>query len=185
MKQNIQFVVRGRLGNAIFRYLACSIMCIFYDGNYVINNNDGNSVECSEDLFIQIKDKLLKNELLDIPYNCNIRMNCFYQHCSIYTTFKKEIQTFIINNPKHYILTDGINAGDKQYEKFFMDEILNTPIHFNKRYKNVLHLRLEDFVTYNLYIPKERIIKLLEQEIITNTKQLCIVCKNPTTNFEY
>ena len=61
--RNISFVIKGRLGNAIFRYLACSIMCLFYDGTYVINNNN-NSIDCSDELFNQIGDKILKMPLL-------------------------------------------------------------------------------------------------------------------------
>ena len=178
--RNISFVIKGRLGNAIFRYLACSIMCLFYDGTYVINNNN-NSIDCSDELFNQIGDKILKNEILPIS-NASINMDCYYQHCGIYTKFKKEIQCFIRNNPEHYVLTDGINAGDNNCEKFFMMDILNTPKIFNKKYKNVLHIRLEDFVINNAYLPKEKITKLLEQ--INTIENICIVCKKPTTNFE-
>jgi hypothetical protein len=110
-------------------------------------------------------------------------MDCYYQHCDIYTKLKKEIQTFIRNNPEHYVLSDGINAGDNNCEKFFMMDILNTPENFNKKYKNVLHIRLEDFVTHNLYLAKERITKLIER-IKQQLDFLCIVCKNPTTEFE-
>jgi len=38
---NINFVIRGRLGNAIFRYMACVIMCKYYNGNYTINKHSG------------------------------------------------------------------------------------------------------------------------------------------------
>jgi hypothetical protein len=45
-----------------------------------------------------------------------------------------------------------------------------------------LHIRLEDFVTHNLYIKKERVVDLLKKNIITN--ELCIVCKKPNSEFE-
>ena len=63
-----------------------------------------------------------------------------------------------------------------------MKDIINTPESFNKKYKNVLHIRLEDFVTYNLYLNIERIINLLKKNIISDS--LCIVCKKPETKFE-
>lgn len=63
-----------------------------------------------------------------------------------------------------------------------MIDIINTPYDFSKKYENVLHLRLEDFVMHNLYLKTERIIKLLDKNIISES--LCIVCKQPTTEFE-
>lgn len=179
--KNIYFVIRGRLGNAIFRYLACSIMCLFYEGSYNINKNNENYIECSDEFFLQIKDKILENELLPIS-NVHIKMNCFYQHCDIYVKYKKEIKTLIINHPEHFILTDGITAGDNNCEKFYMKDILITPENFKKKYKNVLHIRLEDFVTYNLFLQKERITILLEK--IKKLEEICIVCKKPISEFE-
>lgn len=44
-----------------------------------------------------------------------------------------------------------------------MMDILNTHKNFNRKYKNVLHIRLEDFVHNNLYLSKERITKLLKK----------------------
>ncbi len=61
-------------------------------------------------------------------------------------------------------------------------DIINTPSTFNKKYKNVLHIRLEDFVTHNLYLKVERIIDLLKKNILSDS--LCIVCKEPVTEFE-
>jgi hypothetical protein len=58
---------------------------------------------------------------------------------------------------------------------------------FVKQYETVLHLRLEDFVTHNLLLSCDRIINLLgnlvNRDEIKNT--LCIVCKKPTTDFEF
>ena len=33
----VNFVILGRLGNAIYRYIASTLVCILYNGNYVIN----------------------------------------------------------------------------------------------------------------------------------------------------
>jgi hypothetical protein len=179
---NINFIICGRLGNAIFRYLACSIMCINYDGIYSINNDNNNDNNCcNELLFNNIKNHLLENKLLTIK-NKSINMSGFYQHDLIYIKYKTQIFDFINNNESHYILTDGINAGDGNNEKFFMKDIINTPKIFNKIYKNVLHIRLEDFVGNNLYIPKEIIIELFNKNILHDS--LCIVCKKPSTEFE-
>ena len=123
----------------------------------------------------------MKNQKLILKID-GINMESFYQHDTIYKCHKLQIIEFINNNPHHFVLTDGVNAGDNNYEKFYMINIINTPLTFNKIYKNVLHIRLEDFVTHNLYLNVDRIINLLAKNIITET--LCIVCKKPTTDFE-
>jgi hypothetical protein len=174
----VNFCITGRLGNAIFRYMASAIICINFNGKYVVDMNQ--QINCSEGLFLSISKKLINNEIpaLRLP---GINMSRFYQHEIIYTINKNKIKEFILNNPDHFVLTDGITAGDKRREKFYMLDILKTPIYFNKKYKTVLHIRLEDFVNNNNYIREDRIINLLNKIIINS---LCIVCKKPETNFE-
>jgi hypothetical protein len=175
----VNFVIKGRLGNAIFRYMASVIMCLYYNGVYTIRENF--NFNCNDDLFLEIFSNLQNNNILSLSSK-NINMNGFYQHDLIYKMNKNRILDFIKNHSEHYILTDGINAVDGNYEKFYMNEIVNTPINFQKRYKNVLHIRLEDFVTHNLFLPYTRIIQLLQKNIIND--ELCIVCKKPSTDFE-
>ena len=177
---NINFFIRGRLGNAIFRYMAATIMCLYYNGKYVINDKQQHN--CSDELFLNIINDIMKNEKQILNMQ-GINMEGFYQHDIIYKQHKLHIIEYINKNPHHYVVTDGINAGDNNNEKFYMINILNTPISFNKKYKNVLHIRLEDFVTHNLYLHANRIIKLLDKNIITDT--LCIVCKRPESEFEH
>ena len=178
----INFCITGRLGNAIFRYIASAIMCINYDGTYSINNCQID--DCTDEMFLQIIESIINT---GCPKKferiiSGINMTHFYQHDLIYKLHKTQIVNFIKNNPQHYVLTDGINAGDKNHEKFYMIDILNTPPTFNKIYKNVLHIRLEDFVTHNLYLKVDRIFALLDKNILSDS--LCIVCKRPVTNFE-
>ena len=186
----IKFVYAGRLGNAIFRYLACSIMCLYYNASYSVvdytkkRNLTKGKYFINDSLFINISNKILqKTHLLRINDNITIEMSEYYQHDLIYKRNKNAIINFIKNNPSHYIVTDGINPGDGKHEKFNIIDIANTPLIFNKVYKNVLHLRLEDFITHNLYLNKNRIIKLLKKNIIK--ENLCIVCKKPNTEFEF
>ena len=177
---NVNFYIRGRLGNAIFRYLACTIMCLYHNGIYTINNQQRN--DCDDDLFIKIMNNIIKNEQIKLNTN-GVNMVSYYQHDTIYKMNKEKIIEYINNNPSHYIVTDGVNAGDGCYEQFLMKDILHTPTTFTKKYKNVLHVRLEDFVTHNLYLDVNRIIQLLEKGIINES--LCIVCKKPETEFEH
>ena len=177
----INFCTKGRLGNAIFRYMASSIMCLYYNGSYSVNKSQTNN--CSDELFINIIKNIINKEN-NLLITDGINMNSFYQHDLIYKLHKQYIIKFINNHPDHYVLTDGINAGDNQCEKFYMIDIINTPTSFNKKYKNVLHIRLEDFVTHNLFLKVERILNLLDKNIISQSDSLCIVCKKPITDFE-
>jgi len=176
----INFCTKGRLGNAIFRYMASAIMCLYYNGSYSVNISQ--TKNCSDELFINIIKNII-NKGNKILISDGINMDFYYQHDLIYKLHKQHIINFINNNHHHYVLTDGVNAGDNQCEKFYMIDIINTPSLFNKKYKNVLHIRLEDFVTHNLYLKVERIINLLKKNILSDS--LCIVCKNPNTDFEY
>ena len=175
----VNFKIRGRLGNAIFRYLACSIMSIKYGFIYTIMNHQDN--DFSDEEFYNLIYKNIPKENIN-----SINMIDFYQYDTIYKTYKREIKNYIMKNPEHYVLTDGIHAGDGNCEIFKMIDILNTPTSFLKKNKIVLHLRLEDFVTHNLYIKSNRIIDLIKNLIETNiiNDELCIVCKLPITDFE-
>jgi hypothetical protein len=188
----IHFCIRGRLGNAIFRYLACVIMCIKYKTEYNPHQNirDNNTREINDYEFFNISKTLLKNETINDTNYININhliMPGFYQHDAIYNKYKSSIIDYIKHHPTHYISTDGITAGDGKCEHFNMQTILTTPSPpiFNKSYHVVLHLRLEDFVTHNLFISVDRILNLFKKYTITALNEtLCILCKAPTTVFE-
>jgi hypothetical protein len=183
----VNFITRGRLGNAIFRYFACALMCILYNGKYKCKNfmNTSRQNDFGENNFVILQNALFKNEMLVIKNLSTINMDSFYQYDKIYRLFKDRIIRFIQQNPDHIVETDGINAGDGRYEQFTMLSIIETPNNFNKKYKNVLHIRLEDFVTHNLYIKVERVIQVLENILDQLVeKSLCIVCKTPSTDFE-
>jgi uncharacterized protein (DUF2164 family) len=159
--------------------MASVIMCLYYDGSYLVNT--AQTKNCSDKLFTNIIKNIINKEN-DILISNGINMDSFYQHDLIYKLHKKHILEFINNHLGHYVLTDGINAGDNNYEKFYMIDIINTPSSFNKKYKNVLHIRLEDYVKYNMHLEVKRIIELLDKVSITDS--LCIVCKKPETDFE-
>ena len=171
----VNFIILGRLGNAIYRYMASVVVCIKYNANYVVNNFQNNNLTDND--FFNI---FIENKNMQIG---SINMCGFYQHDNIYKFHKSVIFDFIKKNPTHYILTDGIKAGDNNSQKYFMMDILNTPNNFNKIHKYVLHLRLEDFVTNNLLIKKERIINLLKTINFENNS-ICIVCNKIESSFE-
>tara|TARA_B110000483_G_scaffold240420_1_gene320968 strand:- start:2327 stop:3118 length:792 start_codon:yes stop_codon:yes gene_type:complete len=180
---SINFSIKGRLGNAIFRYMACSVLCIISNKKYECSNvnKDKPLKRINDQEFFLMATKLLNNEKI-IMEDINYILTEYYQHDNIYKLFKDQIIEFVNNNRDHIIITDGINAGDGRYQIYKMYDIVNTNINFNKKYKNVLHIRLDDFVYHNLYLNVDRIIKLLKKNIINDN--LCIVCKKCETSFE-
>jgi hypothetical protein len=181
----ILFKLGGRLGNAIFRYMACTIMCIYYNEKYDVSTESHNDkcVNFNDDAFNLMCKKIFDGIFPETQHKYTIHMIDYYQHDLIYCKHKHEIINFIKHNSDHFVLTDGINSGDGRHEKYFMIDILITPVLFTKKYKNVIHLRLDDFVTHNLFVDVNRIIRLIHRNIISDN--LCIVCKKPVTDFEF
>ena len=89
---------------------------------------------------------------------------------------------YIEEHPEHYVLTDGIIAGDNNCQQFFIKDIIHEPNFFIKNYDIVIHIRLEDQVMSDAYIKIEFLLLLLEK--IRITENSCIVIKTPTTEFE-
>ena len=171
------FIPKGRLGNAIFRYLGCSILCIKYNGEYSTDIKNINSI---------INDKIF----IDIINNPNLKLNDgnyllsdYYQHDKIYINNKDELINFI-NRNNHIVLTDGINAGDGNKQTFIMKDILNTPPNFNKIYDMVFHIRLGDKVFHNNTISVDKLLALIENIETNNYNKIAIVCDKCNTEYE-
>jgi hypothetical protein len=169
----VNFVPKGRLGNAIFRYLASTIICLYSDGIYCVCENQKYNFDDKE--FMKYIDGY-KN-ITD-----SINMVGFYQHDDIYKNNKTRILDYMRINKEHYILTDGVFAGDRNLQKFYINDLINTPSTFSKRYETVLHIRLEDYVTNNMVLPIERLYILFNEKCIT--KHVCIVSSPLRTYFE-
>jgi hypothetical protein len=172
----VYFFPRGRLGNAIFRYFACSLFCIKYNQDYSISYSPiGFSI--GDDIVIQwmngLPIELVSSELFFAGY---------YQHDRIYKENKGTLITYMNNHLDHFVLTDGITAGDGHLEQFFIRDLLYEPAGFSKIYDIVIHIRLDDHVTHGLNIRIEYVLGLLERiPIVENS---CIVVQTPTTDFE-
>jgi hypothetical protein len=170
------FHVNGRLGNAIFRYMACSVLCIKYQGEYstLIHNNI----------------LILNNNIFnDIILNCltipdgNYLLNEWYQHDTIYKKYKSQIIDFI-NKNNHIVITDGITAGDGNKQEFLMKNIITRPPNFNKIYDMVFHIRLGDKVNINLTISLEKILNLIQNIQYGEYNSIAIVCDKCETQYE-
>lgn len=176
---NTIFIPKGRLGNALFRYFACSIFCIKYDAKYVINNQYNSII--NDDSFIQWMEQDLNNINMQIS-NHNYLFDGFYQHDSIYIKYKTELLEYINKNDNHFVLTDGVEAGDGNYQQFYLKDIINTHLQFNKYYDTVLHIRLGDHVTHGWYIPFIALQKILDK--INFTSNSCIVVNEIKNDIE-
>ena len=171
----IYFFPVGRLGNAIFRYFACSLFCIFYNQEYIASEHlVQNSV--SDDLFIT-----WMNGLINYNMNGDISFAGFYQHDTIYKKNKSVLLEYMNNHLDHYVLTDHITAGDESM-RFCIKDILYEPSGFSKIYDTVIHIRLDDHFRGGVHIPVKWVIDLLGRIDISSDS--CIVVQMPTTNFE-
>ena len=194
---NILFRAKGRLGNALFRYLGCTIFSLKYNLPYVtqpvniIHKNDisGNITDYifklpwDDMLFDQFIEFDKKGEYPPLPNSIHIEFVGFYQHDTIYKKYKNEILEYIrINKEKHYVITDGVNAGDGNKEKFYLKDIIDTPFNFSKFYDFVLHIRLGDKVDYGITLSIEAIKNFIKTiEIPSNS---CIVVNTPKNEYE-
>ena len=119
----VNFTILGRLGNAIYRYMAAAIVCTIYTGNYVVNNTQNNNLNDND--FYNIFIKNIKKSIN------SVNLVGYYQHDNIYKYYKECIKKFIISNPEHFVITDGITAGDNKCEKFYMINIIQEIVFYN------------------------------------------------------
>ena len=107
------FQIKGRLGNAIFRYLACSLFCIKYNLEY--KNKGTHNYVINDKLFINWINSDKENKKLRFK-KTNFLFNGYYQHDDIYIKYKKELLEYMHINQNHILTTDGIKAGDRQFQ---------------------------------------------------------------------
>ena len=87
-----------RLGNAIFRYIASTLFCIIYKAERIDSiefEYSENTQVITDDFFLLWYNRLIKQELTDIPLNHTYFFDGYYQHDQIYKTYKKEIIQWI------------------------------------------------------------------------------------------
>jgi hypothetical protein len=171
------FVQNGRLGNAIFRYLACCLLAIKY--GYQFKNLSYTAFNVNEYKKISEEDikYILLNKKINLPQK--ILLKEFYQHD--YIQFKNEIIDYIQKNKNLHTIT----SDDKK--TFLMKDLIDTPISFNKYYDVVIHIRMGDFIQnifpYRVIISLKYYYELFDKLDLTN-KKIAIVGENPKTQIE-
>lgn len=174
----------GRIGNAIFRYLAAITLIITY-GYKLVNKKIFKGIKFSDSDYINWKNNYLQGKINKINKRIPIVLNDYYQHSDIYIKLWPQIINYIINNPNDILTTDGntkTNSGFhyNQFQITSSDLLENS----TKNYKITVHLRLEDFIKLKFAICPESIQNVIDRVKIDKDEQICLVVNYPKTDLE-
>jgi hypothetical protein len=164
---NIYHWNRGRLGNSLFRYFATAYLCNKGDLGHKYNSSQ------YKEKYIEINDEqfhLIINNSIPVP-DCNILLTGFTQYDELFK-YRKEILKYMKTNDNDILYTD-------RNDSYRVKDLLMTDVPV---YDIVLHIRLEDFVENNEFIPVDKIVNLLDTIHIKDS--ICIVVKEPISQFE-
>jgi len=174
----------GRLGNAIFRYLASVVFHIVYNAEIVdhtrIKKTDPR-VDINDAVFIEwTKAHLAGN----VPAFNKTDVNCvffgYFQHDTIYLKYRQQIIEYIRKNPTDIMIVETPD-GEHPYGGHMSGILIQNPPNFKKLYDTVVHLRLEDFIDNGSAIHPHSIQQLLES---VGAPSYCIVVNSPNTELE-
>ena len=163
----------GRLGNAIFRYLASTVYCILYNAEKIQYHSSYRNI--SDIDFIRWKDQVESGHLPP-PNSNNYNFTHYYQHDSIYIKYLSEIKEYIRLHPSEELRTESITDGETIVYSIQLLE--DSAV---RKYDTVIHIRLEDFITYGLVIHPIHFKELIEKAGI---KTACIVVNKITNELE-
>lgn len=163
----------GRLGNAIFRYLASSLFCILYGAERTCSIEECDAV-MTDGVFFEWAEKIVNNEQYQVPYEQCYIFDGYFQHDDIYKKFKNELVSWIQNHPNDVLKTDGNVPFYRA-----IDIITNAPS--VKTYDTVVHIRLEDFVICDCVIHPLSLKNILDR---LDTTSFCFVCNKISNEIE-
>jgi hypothetical protein len=171
---------RGRLGNSIFRLLANIVFLIVYDIDegeilYPYSNNNYH-MEVNDEFFINWSNSILNGIIPSINKNLTLCFTGYYQHDKIFSYFKNDIIEYINKHPSLLLLTD-------RNDKYMANSLVNYRL--EKKYKIVVHLRLEDFIEIS-HVINPNCIKNILFEIRNDypDEEICFVLNKPNTELE-
>jgi len=163
----------GRLGNAMFRYLASTLFCIVYKAVRRTDRYTSNipHMHVSDAFFIDWKNNV-EDDFIPPLDNKLYLFNRYYQSDTIYIKYLSEIKEYIRLHPHDKLQTDN-------HQIYISIQLLEAP---NIRvYDTVMHIRLEDFITYGFVIHPMYFKQLIETAGITKA---CIVVNIITNELE-
>jgi hypothetical protein len=169
---------KGRLGNSIFRLFSNIVFLTVYDIDGEITNGHAHYDILVDDMFfVNWSNSVLNGKIPVISKYTTLHFCGFYQHDKIFMFFKNEIINYINNHPNLLLTTD-------RNEIYRAHELIN--YNLDKKYKIVVHIRLEDFLEINQVLNPLSICKLIDQILIkTNDTNICFVVNQPKTELEF
>lgn len=174
---NIIFKPIGRIGNAIFRYLASVLLII--KSNYKYNYIDSNKLLIPFKIVRNPDFVRYVNDPNIIP-NLNLVMGDFYQIENVYTECKSNIIDYINNHKFEHTIKSQLDNGTVTY---YLHQFIDNQTCINM-YDIVIHIRLDDFVTINEHIPIQKLIDLMEKIEFNINHKIGLVFDQIKTNFE-
>ena len=170
----------GRLGNAIYRYIASIIFGTIY-GNFIISDElHHQSTIIDDEYYITWLTNVKNNNIPQIDKSTNYIFKGFFQHD--YSLYKDIIYEYILNHPHDKLWTDGNNSNNNNYNypaTFYESHQLieNT----EKKYEIVIHLRLEDSILGNRTMNPNSLVTIINS---LPSHKICIVVNSPNTELE-
>jgi hypothetical protein len=169
----------GRLGNAIFRYLASVIYTFYYDATITW---DGSTIsdDINDDQYIEWMNSIMQGILPPLRQDATYFLTGYYQHDALIKKHKAQIIEYIKAHPE-----------DRLYDHFGVIYHLSRDIIMLdnpcKKYDIALHLRLEDFVGIGMIMQPKCISDVLDQiraKWGSGDSKVALVLNAPTTEFE-
>lgn len=180
----VVFRPSGRLGNAIFRYLCCALLCERYNMKYILYSDflSDNTIRERDNILSDLTEQRFIELINDNnKINSHILVSGIMQIDFIYTHYRSKIMKWIDKNPHHQIQTDG-NDNCNRYN---VNDIVNYK--HTKSYDVCIHLRLGDvFRSTNHdnwhYVRPEYLFPVYEKLYTKNlkNKNVCIVVESKT-----
>lgn len=173
----------GRVGNSLFRLFANIVVLSVYHRHpgTIVNNAHPVHIKkhilTDNDFIYFMNQILIGNPIPNLNPNIHLVFNGYYQHDAIYLKYKQHIIHYIQNHPELILTTD-------RQETYKAIDFINFKI--SKKYKIVVHLRLEDFIDISLVINPnsiKNVIDKINQEY--NNELICFVLNKPTTKLEF
>jgi hypothetical protein len=168
----------GRLGNAMFRYLASTLFCIVYKAVRRTDRYTSNTphMHVSDELFIDWKNNVEDGFIPPLDNNKLYLFKRYYQSDTIYIKYLSEIKEYIRSHPSEELRTESVTDGETIVYSIQLLEDSTV-----RKYDTVIHIRLEDFITYGFVIHPMYFKQLIETAGITKA---CIVVNIITNELE-
>ena len=151
----------GRLGNSLFRYITAIKICIENDNCEFLPSEDNSGFE--------IKEGNIKKLNIFFKKINPLMIRDYFQH-SVPEDIRLEMINYMKNHPSHYVLTDGNPPGRNigyhySIQKYWIKDLINNPVNFDKFYDYVFHLRLEDYITLGWVMKVENVLNIIDKVI--------------------